>query len=96
MPDFTHTIDVNNERVRFLFSKIHIPGRIKFLVTVLFKNLITSFDIQQDKKGDWKIVHPVPDWLIFLEQELVSAIKNSLAINQENRRTGRAEHDHGR
>lgn len=88
MPDFTHTMNVNNERVRFLFSKIGAPGGIKFLVTVLFKNLITSFDIQQDKRGDWKIVHPVPDWLIFLEQELGSAIKDSLTINQEKQANG--------
>ena len=88
MPDFTHTMNLNRERVRFLFSKIQTPDRIKFLVTVLFKNLITSFDIQQDKKGDWKIVLPVPDWLIFLEQELVSAIRNSLAINQEKQANG--------
>lgn len=64
--------------VKFLFSKIYDPGGIKFLVTVLIRNVITTFDIQQDNKGDWKIAHPVPAWLSPLESKLVSTIKNNI------------------
>ena len=83
MPDFTKSIIVEEENLRFLFSKIYVPTGVKFFVTVFIKNAVTSFDVQQDKKGDWKIVHPAPDWLTTVEPELVSAIKSSLMISVE-------------
>ena len=78
MPDFTKIFTVEKEKVKFLFSKIYDSEGIKFIVTVLIKNVITTFDIQQNNKGDWKIAHPVPAWLSPLESQLVTVIKNNI------------------
>ena len=78
MADFTKSITVENEKTRFQVSKIYKRDGFKFFVKVLYKNVLIYFDMQRDKRGDWKIINPAPNWLIPLESELASVIKKNI------------------
>ena len=69
--------NVDETLYRFLFEKIIGPYGDKYFVSA-FNNSTQekiSFEIVQRFTEGWKVVHPVPDWIADLEENLSDFIE---------------------
>jgi len=66
------------------FTKIYGP-REKYFVLVQDGEInVISFEVQQDKRGTWKIAPPAPEWVYNLEYQIADAILESNATEDDN------------
>jgi hypothetical protein len=76
MDAFTSKLDDGSTKFDAIFHKIRIPNGWKFYITLTEDGHIhTSFDMTRHADG-WKLVPPVPPWIMEKEEEL-SVIINS-------------------
>jgi hypothetical protein len=61
------------------FMKIHAPEEKFFVVFRNNDQDIASFDIVKHN-GHWIVIHPAPDWVICLQQQLADII-NKACLN---------------
>jgi hypothetical protein len=80
--DFEETIDAQNGKLVFNFTRIYTVQESFFFVSVFGRATHHVFHIEKNE-GVWKIVSaPKPaDWIIEVEEELGTAIEKNLQAN---------------
>jgi hypothetical protein len=60
------------------FNEVAYPGSKYFAEVNTGSDVIVSFEMQKDQYNKWKVMHPVPQWIIGYEADLAETI----AVNQ--------------
>lgn len=56
------------------FSRVACPSGKFFVEVNLGEDVIANFEMQKDHFNKWKVVHPVPEWIIDYESHLAQVI----------------------
>jgi hypothetical protein len=74
--NFEATIRFGDVFYTFYFTEIRLSTGLKYFVrTKNPKKENIFFEIIQDPNGKWKLVQPVPDWILARESDLLSIIE---------------------
>jgi hypothetical protein len=76
---FVESLWLDDKRHFFSFREIVVPTGLKFCVVTLEKDHIVVFEIKTDRNNNWKIMPPVPDWILSLEKRLINIIEARLS-----------------
>lgn len=76
MSDFYQFIAINKEVLKFEFTEVHNPSRLKYFVTVYRdEKMVASFEMKQEHIR-WSIVPPAPGWAMGIQQQLHGVIES--------------------
>jgi len=71
---FLENISSGNKRHVFSFREVSVWRGRKFCVMTYENHEAIVFEIKTDKFNNWKIIKPVPDWVISLEKKLIETL----------------------
>ena len=75
MEKFPKNLSIENGKYSLTFYKIKIPSGWKFYVTLSSSEAdVVSFDMTE-QNGKWRIIPPVPEWVMQQEARLSEIIK---------------------
>lgn len=74
MLNFNETLRIDDETLQFSFNRIFTGNGEKFYVVVQKGRHFFPFDMKKDDAGNWKILEPVPEWAIQLENQISEMI----------------------
>jgi hypothetical protein len=77
MPVFNEWITINNKALNFEFSKVVSPLGDKYFVNVFDQQFqLSSFEVKEKDRGNWKIVLPAPQWILDIQDIIIRAIED--------------------
>ncbi|MGZ3849045.1 MAG: hypothetical protein ACXVMS_18150 [Flavisolibacter sp.] len=76
MKDFKEQILMKNGVYYFWFRILVCGDQAKYFVQVEKEaGAPFFFEMKQDRRGEWKVIPPVPDWIRVIEPELILMIQ---------------------
>lgn len=74
MKNFTTHISHGNKLLSVHFNKVACPGGKYFVEVNSGELIVARFEMQKDHYNKWKVMHPVPEWVIGMESHLAQVI----------------------
>ena len=71
---FNLNLSYGNKLLSVRFNKVACPSGKYFIEVNSGKFILASFEMQKDHFNEWKVTHPVPEWIIQLEPKFAQAI----------------------
>ena len=60
------------------FTRVHAPQEKYFVLIRDGEIDVISFEVQKDKRDQWKVMQPAPEWVFNLEEQIADVLSEAV------------------